>query len=88
MALSTLTSKGQLTVPKEIRDYLKIDSGDKIEFLIDEEGHVIMSPKTLKIDEIVGMIKRKAGVSIEDMNSAITNFMRTQTRGKGTHERD
>lgn len=42
MALSTLTSKGQLTVPKSIRDYLQIEVGDKIEFIIDEQGHVLV----------------------------------------------
>lgn len=42
MALSTLTSKGQLTVPKSVHEYFQIDSGDKIEFIVDEARHVIL----------------------------------------------
>lgn len=68
MAISTMTSKGQLTVPKSIREYLGIDSGNKIEFIIDEVGRVVMIPKTLDIEDIFGMIDRRIGASIDDMN--------------------
>lgn len=71
MAVASVTSKGQITIPIQIRAYLKIDTGDKLEFIIDNEGHVIISPKTLSIDDIYGLIKRKKHVSIEDMNHAI-----------------
>ncbi len=37
MAIATLTSKGQTTIPQEIRNYLGLHSGDKLEFLIDEK---------------------------------------------------
>lgn len=86
MAQSTLTSKGQLTVPRSIRDHLKIDTGDKIEFIIDEGGHVIMSPKTLSVDDIFGMVVRKKGVSIENMNEAIVDTMRKKGKGRDKGE--
>lgn len=79
MGLSTITSKGQLTVPKNIRDFLKIETGDKVEFIIDEEGHVILSPKTLRVDDICGMFTKRKGITIEDMNNAIAHYM----KGKG-----
>ena len=82
MALSTLTSKGQLTVPKTIREYLQIDSGDKIEFIIDEVGHVIISPKTLKIENIYGIIKRKKGITVEDMNNSIKLYVSLKEKKK------
>jgi AbrB family looped-hinge helix DNA binding protein len=88
MSQSTLTSKGQLTVPKSIREYLKIDTGDKIEFIIDETGHVIMNPKTLSVDDIFGMVVRKKGVSIEDMNNAILDIMQKKGKKEGSDVRN
>lgn len=88
MSQATLTSKGQLTVPKSIREYLKIDTGDKIEFIIDETGHVIINPKTLHIDDIFGIVQRKKGVSIEDMNKAILDTMRKKGKKRGADVRD
>jgi len=73
MALSTLTSKGQMTLPKFIRDHLGVDTGDKLEFIIDVSGHVFISPKTLSIDDIFGLFEKKQGISVEDMNLTIKN---------------
>ncbi len=39
--ISTLTSKGQLTVPKEVRELLKLKTGDKIQFMINKEGKIL-----------------------------------------------
>ncbi|MBN1894039.1 AbrB/MazE/SpoVT family DNA-binding domain-containing protein, partial [bacterium] len=36
--VSTMTSKGQLTVPKKVRERLKLHAGDKLEFIFDEAG--------------------------------------------------
>lgn len=76
MALSTLTSKGQLTLPKPIRDYLGVDTGDQVEFIINDTGEVILTSKTIAIEDIYGMIKKKKGVTIEDMNLAISTTMK------------
>jgi AbrB family looped-hinge helix DNA binding protein len=46
--LSTVTSKGQVTIPKEIRDLLHINSNDRVDFIL-EEGRVMLVPvKTLR----------------------------------------
>ena len=71
MSLAKLTSKGQITLPKPIRDYLELHSGDKVEFIIDTKGRVIMQPKTIDISDAFGMVKNKKSASIEDMNKAI-----------------
>jgi AbrB family looped-hinge helix DNA binding protein len=42
---ATITSKGQVTIPKEIRDRLDLDEGTKVEFVLDEEGSVTVRPK-------------------------------------------
>ncbi len=44
MTIATLTSKGQATIPEEIRTYLGLHAGDKIEFIIDEHGRVVLVP--------------------------------------------
>ena len=45
--LSTVTSKGQVTIPKEIRDILHIRSNDKVDFVLDGERVVLVPVKTL-----------------------------------------
>lgn len=80
MALSTLTTKGQITIPKPIRDYLNVDSGDKIEFIIDDEGQVIMAAKTLSVRDLAGMVRSKKSISVEDMNEAIANTFRSKMK--------
>ncbi|HEY6871188.1 MAG TPA: AbrB/MazE/SpoVT family DNA-binding domain-containing protein [Geobacteraceae bacterium] len=46
--LSTVTSKGQVTIPKEIRDLLHIHSNDKVDFVLEGEKVVLVPVKTLK----------------------------------------
>ncbi len=73
MSLAKLTSKGQITLPKAIRDYLELHSGDKVEFIIDTQGRVIMHSKTIDIKDAFGMIKSKKSASIDDMNKSIAH---------------
>ena len=39
---STVTSKGQVTIPKPVRDYLGIEPGSEVKFRLAEDGHVII----------------------------------------------
>jgi len=48
MSLSTLTSKGQITIPKHLRDLLSIDTGDKLEFIINDQGELVIKSITKK----------------------------------------
>ena len=72
MVLATITSKGQTTIPKEIRDYLHLRTGDEIAFCI-QEGRVLIKPMTGDVRELKGFLKKYASkpASIEDMNRAI-----------------
>jgi antitoxin PrlF len=57
MATATMTSKGQLTVPKEIRDRLELRPGDKVEFVTGGEDSVVMRKRrTLRLDEVLGSL--------------------------------
>ena len=69
---STLTSKGQLTVPKPIRDQLRLHPGDRLEFLIRDDGHVEMIPKKSPMRELKGMVAPPVtGITLDDMERAI-----------------
>ena len=72
MSTSTLTSKGQTTIPKDIRKRLNLHPGDCQEFVIDEDGRVLVLPASIDASESAGMLKPPARpVSVEDMNRAI-----------------
>lgn len=71
MELSTITSKGQTTIPADIRRQLNLNSGDKLHFMI-EDGHMVVVPARRSIKELKGIIpKPNIPVSIEDMNAAV-----------------
>ena len=72
MATSTVTSKGQTTIPKEIRDRLNLHAGDRVEFVVDEDGRVVVLPATVDAAELAGMLKPPSrAVSVEEMNRVI-----------------
>jgi antitoxin PrlF len=73
MKSATITTKGQITIPKEIRDYLKLEIGSKIGFVIDENGTVKVIPLNVPVTALSGMLRRPGlfAATIEDMESAI-----------------
>ncbi|NOY64887.1 MAG: AbrB/MazE/SpoVT family DNA-binding domain-containing protein [Nitrospirae bacterium] len=72
MSVATVTSKGQITIPKKVREYLKIESGDKLEFFIEKDGKVTVLPVTESVKKLKGMIRRpRRPVSIERMKKAV-----------------
>ncbi|MGA7380527.1 MAG: AbrB/MazE/SpoVT family DNA-binding domain-containing protein [Terriglobales bacterium] len=73
MAAATVTSKGQITVPKAVRTALGIDAGDRIEFVETEKGQFAIVAATRSVHELRGLFKgrRSEPVSIEEMNAAI-----------------
>jgi antitoxin PrlF len=70
---TTLTSKGQVTLPKAIRDFLKVRPGDAIDFLIESEGRVLVRPSNADVRDLKGLLKRagRKPVSLEAMEEAI-----------------
>jgi AbrB family looped-hinge helix DNA binding protein len=82
MSMSTLTQKGQTTIPQDIRVYLGVHAGDKLEFFIDQDGRVVLAPLTEKVTALKGLLaKPKKKVTVEKMNEIIAK------RGGG-RERD
>jgi antitoxin PrlF len=72
MAVSTITRKGQTTIPGEIRRHLKLKAGDRLEFLVEPDGKVILVPATVDVAELKGLLApAPRRVSIEEMDIAI-----------------
>ncbi len=78
MALATLTTKGQITIPKAVRDYLRVHAGDKIEFVITENREALLRPITKKVDDVFGRlhVTGRKPVSIEKMDAGIRENVR------------
>jgi AbrB family looped-hinge helix DNA binding protein len=78
MPSATVTSKGQITIPKEIRASLKLEAGDRVAFRFDGDGRVVFEPETLDLMSLYGSLKpRVTGITVDDMKEAI------QARGAG-----
>lgn len=74
MSAARLTSKGQATIPKEVRDFLHLKAGDRVDFILMDDGRVLLQPATRQVSSLKGMLHRKGmkSVSVEQMNAAIT----------------
>lgn len=74
MPASTLTSKGQITLPKSVRHRLQLAVGDRVEFVDTPEGFLIRAA-TADIRELKGILPpRPQPVTIEKMNAAIARM--------------
>ena len=81
MSIATVTTKGQVTIPKEIRDYLKLETGSKVEFVIDENGDVRIVPLNVPLEALSGVLHRPGmkTATLEEMEIAITEGARDWT---------
>ena len=69
---ATITAKGQVTLPKPIRDKLHLKPGDKIDFMLDDNGGLRATPVTASVTQLKGMApKPEFPVSLEEMDEAI-----------------
>lgn len=72
MTAATITSKGQLTLPKDVRDALGVGPGDRVDFVRMEDGHFAVLPATHSVKSLKGLIARpRKAVSLEEMDKAI-----------------
>lgn len=61
---ATLTSKGQTTIPKAIRDSLRMKTGDRMTFTLMPDGVVIMRVKNKHVSDLAGLLYRKGRKSV------------------------
>ena len=80
---STLSSKGQITLPKALRDELHLKSGDRIAFERNDDGSYVLRPKTVSAASLKGFLKDKyhgPPKSVEEMQEAILENARRRNR--------
>ena len=69
---ATVTSKGQVTLPKALREKLQLSAGDRIEFILEKDDSVRLVVKHASISRLKGVLpKPRRPVALEDMEHAI-----------------
>ena len=90
---AVLTSKGQLTLPKALRDQLSLTTGSRLDFTVNEKGWLLARPVNTTALGLAGMLRRagQVPVSAEDMTLAVTQTavalnVGERAAGKSTRE--
>lgn len=73
--LGKVTSKGQTTVPKQVRDFLGLEEGTQVEWTLDKNGTATVKPRKLRAIDLAGILgpppSGDTHVTVEEMNQAI-----------------
>ncbi len=70
---ATITTKGQVTIPKPVRDALHLAAGDRLEFLIEPDGSIRAIPVTGSVTDLKDILPPpKRTLSLEEMDDAIS----------------
>ena len=69
---STMTVRGQMTIPKAIREHLGLKPGDRVKFFVHPDGSVVLLPK-VPVTALRGMLKTRRGrpVTTDEMTEAV-----------------
>ena len=65
LSTAKVTSKGQITIPKAVREKLNLQPGDKVRFEIEDDGAARMRAINRSLDDIIGMLKPYTTVRLE-----------------------
>ncbi len=57
MPIATMTSKGQLTIPKPVRDALQLNAGDEVEITLTGDGAALFRPRHPAVATLFGAVK-------------------------------
>jgi antitoxin PrlF len=72
MPSATLTTKGQITIPKEVREALGVEAGDRLDFVEEEKGVYRVVVATKDVRHLKGIVEKPARpVPVEEMNRAV-----------------
>ncbi len=82
MVTATLTSKGQLTIPKAVRESLHLHTGDRVAFIVHGDSEAVLKPVTKSVDEVYGRLHSPGQPrrSVEEMKAAVLERMRERKR--------
>ncbi len=81
MLTATLTSKGQLTLPKALRDAWQLGRGGKVTFEL-QGNEAVMRPASKSVDDVFGMLRdaSRPSVPVEEMDAAVRRRMQGAVR--------
>ena len=86
MSEARMTSKGQITVPKDVRLKLNLKPGDRVLFIVEDDGAVRMRAVNKDISSLIGILPRpKRAATIEEIEEAIQRAAVASALG---HDRD
>ena len=86
MSEARMTSKGQITLPKDIRDRLGLKQGDRVRFIVEDDGRVRLLPAKRDVSELFGSLPRpRRALSIEEMDDIVQTAVARHVLG---HDRD
>lgn len=73
MPSAKLTSKGQITLPREVRELLAVDTGDRVDFVVRPSGEIVIEPATVDFLKLRGTLQRpeRKSVSLGEMQEAV-----------------
>ena len=82
MSQATLTTKGQVTIPKAIREQLDLKAGDRIDFIVNDSGETIIRRVSRFAEDVQGILAHRAQtpVTVEQMDQAIHRRFKVQRR--------
>ena len=80
MPVTTLTSKGQVTIPQRIREQLRWKAGDRLDFTVDKDGRVVVELLGGDARELRGILRRagESTLSVEAMDEAIAEHLKAK----------
>ena len=77
MAIATVTSKGQITLPKEVREHLHLAEGDRVEFVIEGQGKVQVRPLAGSVRSLFGCLRdpKRTVPSLEELEERLIDSL-------------
>lgn len=74
MTTVTVSSKGQLVLPKQIREQLKLKAGDRVDLQIEDDEKIVLRPLRKSLADLEGFLpKPTRAVSLEEMEETISS---------------
>jgi antitoxin PrlF len=72
-----VTSKGQITIPKQVRTSLHLHTGDRVSFVVQNDSEAVIKPVSKSVDKVFGMLHRPdmTARTVEEMDEAIAEHV-------------
>jgi len=80
MSQATITTKGQVTIPKAVRDRLDLRAGDRLDFVVNDSGEAVIRRVSRSVGEVRGLLAHRGKVSltVEQMDEAVRGRLRKE----------